>query len=175
MPTIRMKLNAASIEKAVQEVKAYRRSVGEKAEILRQRVAQEVAALAETGFNSALYDDILRGGPKAPDVLVEVENGNNVSLVIAYGKEAVFVEFGAGVSYNGAAGSSPHPMGQATMMLIGTYGKGYGAREVWGYYEDGELKLTRGTPASMPMYLALQEVAARVFNIAKEVFGGDSG
>lgn len=175
MPIIRMKLNTASIEQAVKEVKAYQRSVTEKTEILRQRVAKEVAALAETGFNGAMYDDVLNEGMKTPDVRVEVKDEGGISLVIAYGQEAVFAEFGAGVYYNGAAGSSPHPTGQANMMLIGTYGKGYGARKVWGYYdENGDLKLTRGTPASMPMYLALREVAKTVSNIAKEVFGGNS-
>ena len=40
----------------------------------------------------------------------------------------------------------------------------------WGYYEDGELVITRGTPASMPMYNAVQKVTKRAIEIAREVF-----
>ena len=39
-----------------------------------------------------------------------------------------------------------------------------------GYYEDGELIITRGTPASMPMYNAVQEVTKKAIEIAREVF-----
>ena len=54
---------------------------------------------------------------------------------------------------------------------IGSYGKGLGKRKVWGYYRDGELILTHGTPATMPMYNALKQACDNIWSIAREVFG----
>ena len=45
-----------------------------------------------------------------------------------------------------------------------------GKRQVWGFYEDGELKLTHGAPATMPMYNAMKIVCDEIVAIAKEVF-----
>jgi hypothetical protein len=57
------------------------------------------------------------------------------------------------------------------MAAIGTYGKGNGAKEVWGYLgSDGKIHLTRGTPASMPLYKAVQSVSRDIARIAREVF-----
>lgn len=99
-------------------------------------------------------------------------NGENVSVVVASGEDAVWVEFGAGVYHNGAAGSSPHPKGNELGFTIGSYGKGNGRKTTWGYLDDdGELHLTHGTPATMPMYRAMETVSEEVYLIAKEVFG----
>jgi hypothetical protein len=102
---------------------------------------------------------------------VVVEDNGNMTLVIANGTDAVFMEFGAGVYYNGAVGSSPNPLGAALGFTIGSYGFGQGKKEVWGYMgEDGRLHLTHGTPASMPLYRALQSVVNDIEQIAREVF-----
>lgn len=165
---ISMKLNSASIQQAVSQVREYQKDLEAKTDRLRERVAEELARLCEEGFNGAGYDDILLEGMRVPNVDVTVEKDGKITLVIAHGKEAVFAEFGAGVYYN--PGGSPNPLTAPGVVAIGTYGKGYGARKVWGYYEEGKLKLTHGTPASMPMYHAIQEVAKRLPDIAKEVF-----
>jgi hypothetical protein len=48
---------------------------------------------------------------------------------------------------------------------------GNGSKQIWGYYADnGDLVLTRGTKATMPMYNASQEIINNVVRIAKEVF-----
>lgn len=93
------------------------------------------------------------------------------ATLVLEGAEVLFIEFGAGVHYNGSVGSSPHPLGAQNGFLIGTYGMGNGSRRVWGYYaESGELVLTRGTKATMPMYMADQEIIRNVVRIAREVF-----
>ena len=74
--------------------------------------------------------------------------------------------------HNGSAGRSPNPYGNDLGFTIGSYGKGYGKKQVWGYYdEDNNLVLTRGTPATMPMYNATQEIMRKSVEIAREVFG----
>ena len=76
------------------------------------------------------------------------------------------------MAYNGSTGSSPHPLGAQYGFLIGSYGMGNGSKQVWGYYADsGELVLTRGTKATMPMYSADLEIINNVVAIAKGVFG----
>ena len=85
-------------------------------------------------------------------------------------EDAVWIEFGAGVYHNGSPGSSPHPHGAELGMTIGGFGKGNGKKEVWGFYEEGELKLSRGTPAKMPMARAVSTVCNEISEIAREVF-----
>lgn len=177
MPKITLRLDREDIGRAIREVNSYASELEEKAKRLSARLSGELAELSEVGFNGALYDYVLNEGATVPDVNVSVDIRDDVYVVIALGKEAVFAEFGAGVYFNGPAGTSPHPWGPSNLFYIGTYGKGYGARKVWGYYDDGgNFKLTHGTPASKPMYYADQEVRSRIVEIAREVFkDGDIG
>lgn len=128
---------------------------------------------AEAGFQVALTTDIFTGmEPPPPDVQVNIEDDGDVTLVIASGEEAVFIEFGAGVYYNGAAGTSPHPKGEENGFRIGEYGKGQGKRNVWalpGSTHDYPI-LTHGTPAAMPMYHGVQEVLTIIADLAREAF-----
>lgn len=83
----------------------------------------------------------------------------------------MFIEFGAGIHYNGAAGSSPHPKGEEFGYTIGSYGQGKGKNESWVYYADsGEWVRSYGTEATMPMYKASVEIIQNIRKIAKEVF-----
>jgi hypothetical protein len=127
---------------------------------------------AESGFASAQYDDIIGEGPRKPNVTIHWGQSNNMYVVIADGEEAIFVEFGAGVFHNGAVGSSPHPLGSENGYTIGSYGKGRGKQNAWGYIgEDGEVHITRGTRAQMPLYNATKSVISKIPQIAREVFG----
>lgn len=167
---IRMSLDPASIGAAIKQLEDYKNDLPDKAEQIRKRVTEELQKLVAEGFNGAVYDDVLHEGMKVPDVEVTVDERDNVSVIIAHGKEAVFVEFGAGVYYNPSG--SPHPSRPSGIVNIGEYGKGYGKRKIWGYYKNGELKLTHGTPASAPMYHALKAIAEKLPDIAREVFKG---
>lgn len=168
---ISIPLDSNGIGNAIREIEEYKQEIKRKTDQLQKRVAERIAETASEGFGSAVVDDLLRGGTRTASVNVNVDTRGNVSVVVANGEDAVWVEFGAGVYYNGQAGSSPHPKGGELGMSIGGYGKGYGARNVWGFYEDGELKLTHGTPAAMPMYNAAKTVCAEIVKIAREVFG----
>lgn len=170
---VRFTLDAKSINKAIKEIEEYKQEVLRKTNELRKRVAERIAEDASSGFASAIIDDLLQnsGGARSANVSVEVSDSGNTTLVIANGQDAIWCEFGAGVYHNGAVGSSPHPKGAELGFTIGSYGKGLGSKTVWGFYEDGELKLTHGAPASMPMYTACQKVCEDIADIAREVFG----
>lgn len=167
---IRFGLSAREIDKAIRELEQYKQDIIRKTDLLRARVAERLAELSRDGFAGAIVDDLLKGGQRTAQVDVSIDQRDNVTLVIARGEDAVWVEFGAGVHYNGSAGTSPHPKGSELGFTIGGYGKGMGKKDVWGFYEDGELRLTHGAPAVMPMYNAVKTVCDEIAEIAREVF-----
>lgn len=170
MKRIRIGLDPDSVQSAIDELERYKGWLKNKTDLLRQRVGMLIAWSASRGFSQAVADDVVKGETRYAEVDVSVAEDGNVTVVMATGEDAVFIEFGAGVYYNGPVGSSPHPKGGELGFTIGGYGKGYGAKEVWGFYDGGHLVLTHGTPASMPMYRGLKEVCDRIGEIAREVF-----
>ena len=152
-------LSESEIDSAIKELESYKQDILRKCDILRERIADKVDDLTKES-----------GGARKANVSVSVENGDNISVIIATGEDAVWCEFGAGIFHNGSVGSTPNPYSNNVGFAIGTYGKGNGAKKSWGFYENGELKITHGTPASMPMYNAVQAVAQEVEQIAREVF-----
>lgn len=171
---ISVDLSTRGIDKAIKELEKYKQEFLRKVDIFRKRLADEIGAMAQTGFASSGVDDTLRGGTRSAEVTVSVEDNGNISLVIADGKDAVWCEFGAGVYYNGSVGGSPNPYGSELGLTIGSYGEGHGKQQVWGYYEvPGDpttLVLTHGTQATMPMYNAVQSIVPKAVTIAQEVF-----
>lgn len=163
-------LSAREINRAIKELEQYKQEIIRKTDLLREKVADRLAELAKSGFAGAVVDDLLRGGQRTAQVDVTIEDRENVTLVIANGEDAIWAEFGAGVHHNSSPGSSPHPKGSKLGFTIGSYGKGMGKKDTWGFYEDGELRLTHGAPATMPMYNALKTVCDEISEIAREVF-----
>jgi len=169
---IRFGLNTKDINRAIRELQEFKQDFLEKVDTYRKRIAEEIAVNASMLFANSVVDDVIQGSPRRPDVQVTVDERGGISVVVANGEDAVWCEFGAGVYHNGSVGSSPNPFGTDLGLTIGSYGKGHGKQSAWGYYdEDGNLVITRGTPASMPMYNAVQEVARKSVEIAREVFG----
>lgn len=168
---IKVGMSESDIDRAIKELEQYKRDLTRKTKLFREKIADKIANLCDSGFAGAVVDDLLNGGQKKADVNVSLVHLTDSSVVIATGDDAVWVEFGTGVHHNGSVGSSPHPKGLELGFTIGGYGKGMGERDTWGYYEDGELYLTHGAPASMPMYNAVKTVCAEISNIAREVFG----
>lgn len=163
-------LSEGEIDKAIRELEKCKQEIITKTELLRNKVAELIAKKAQMGFNGAILDDLVKGGVRYANVDVSVDSKGSITLVVANGEDAIWVEFGAGVYHNSGAGSSPHPRGSELGFTIGSFGKGFGKKEVWGFYEDGELKLTHGTPAIMPMYEAMKTTCQEIAMIAKEVF-----
>ena len=163
--------DTASIQRAIRELEAYKKWLTEKAEELKRRVAYLIATNAREIFNNAVADDLINEAAVIGNVDVTVEHNGNVTLVIANGEDAVFMEFGAGVYHNGSVGSSPNPLGANLGFTIGSYGLGNGAKNAWGFRdENGDLHLTHGVPASMPMYRSMMAVVDNIEQIAREVF-----
>lgn len=174
MKTIAFSLSASSIGQAIHELRAYREDFKQRCEALRRMVAERIRWSAENGFRMAVVSDVIFGQDTPNDVTVTAEDRDNITVVIASGTQAIFIEFGAGVYHNGGKGmigQSPHPWGAERGFAIGMYGKGHGQRNAWGYTDGGTLTVTRGTPAAMPMYRGMQEAILNFASMVREVFG----
>ena len=168
---IQFKLDEKDIGRAISEIARFKKDFLARVDTYRKRVAEELSNIASLKFGSATMEHTIMGATRKPSVNVSVSERGNISVVVADGEDAVWCEFGAGVYYNGSVGSSPNPYGKDIGFTIGSYGKGYGKGRAWGYYDDdGELVITRGTPASMPMYNAAKEITRKAIEIAREVF-----
>lgn len=160
---IKMSLSIDSIENAIAELKAFRDSLDAKKYQLLEELTKIGLKEASIRFTTAMYDGI-------NDSTVRAELTHFGYRIVAEGKAVAFIEFGAGVYHNtGEPYPDPRPEG---IVGIGEYGKGYGKRQAWGFRnEDGELTITRGNPAAMPMWYASEEMRSKIQKIAQEVFG----
>lgn len=160
---ITLTLNSASIDRAIRQLKEYKGWVEEKTQELTRRLAELGAYEATVRFSRAFYD-----GEK--DIEVSVDPIPNGYKITASGEAVCFIEFGAGVYFNGP---EPYPERRpAGVSKIGEYGQGKGKQNSWGYYDNGgDLHITHGNPAAMPMYHASREMRQEVERIAREVFG----
>ncbi len=172
-------LSVKGIEKLKQELINYRdNELQRKIDLFVERLAQSGIPTIESRIADASYTydekNIQSGSNTEHNTYIKVDKliGLSQATLVLEGKEVLFIEFGAGIFYNTEAGTSPHPLGAENGFLIGSYGEGHGTQKVWGYYADsGELVLTHGVRATMPMYSASVEIRNNVVRIAKEVFG----
>lgn len=160
---IRTGLNVEGIEAAIQEVKAFRNSLKLKADMLIERLAEIGVREASVRFTTAMYDG-------TNDTSVTLETISNGYAIVAEGQAVAFIEFGSGVYHNPG---EPYPNARPEGIVgIGEYGKGHGKRQAWGYRdESGEVVVTHGNPAAMPMWYASEEMRNNIAKIAQEVFG----
>lgn len=168
---ISISLSETSIDEALSDLREYKADFIRKTKIFQDRIASALAHEAETGFNGAVLEDFTDGSQVLGNVDVSVDTRGDITVVVANGEDAVWIEFGAGVYHNGSPGTSPHPKGTELGLTIGRYGKGYGKKKAWGYFDGTELKVTHGTPASMPMAKAVTKICNDIVSIAREVFG----
>ena len=160
---ITMDLSVSSIENAIKELKAFRDSIEIKKRSLLKGLGEIGIREASVRFTTAIYD-----GVNDSDVTLEpISDGYCIK---AEGKAVAFIEFGAGVYHNP---SEPYPNPRPSGIVgIGEYGKGHGKRQAWGFRDDsGELVITHGNPAAMPMWYASEEMRKSIVKLFKEEFG----
>ena len=158
-----MDLSVSSIENAIKELKVFRDSLERKKDKLLEELANIGVKEASVRFTTAMYDGV-------NDTDVELKDIANGYAILAKGHAVFFIEFGAGVYHNTG---EPYPdLRPEGVVGIGEYGKGYGKRQAWGFEdESGELVITHGNPAAMPMWYASEEMRNNILKIAKGVFG----
>lgn len=169
MKSIRLSFSQESINNAIKQVEHYKRSLANKNE-------EFVRKLAELGIDVARVEIMHTKGDADKPVLFETKVNSfglfKQAIINMSGQEVLFIEFGAGVHFNGPAGSSPHPKGEEFGYVIGSYGYGQGTKDYWYYVDESGARLrSYGTEASMPMYKASLAIMMEIQRIAKEVYG----
>ena len=97
------------------------------------------------------------------------------AVIFLQGKDALFVEFGAGIYYNNG---DAHPLAAEFGYGVGTYPSKNGHNRAinpgyWWYKDDnGTLNLSLGTKAAKPMYEAAQNARNTAIMTAMSVFKG---
>lgn len=159
--TIRVSLNAASIDRAITELNDYKAGLKSKGKLLCERLAAMGATKVSLGYARAAYT-----GDK--DISVSVEESDKGYRIIAAGESVAFVEFGAGVKMGGG-----HPLNGQFGTGPGTYPNGKGHWDDpngWYLPKDKGGAHTYGNPPAMVMYDAGKELREEILRVAKEVF-----
>lgn len=137
-----------------------------------------VRELTKAGMDEARNHLVGLGDSDPPDFATETpyvrmgfRDGLMTSTIRLEGEDVAFVEFGAGIHYNGNPNGSPNKYGVKLGYTIGSYGQHQGLQEEWQYYEDGEWHKSQGTEATMPLFHATEAIRQRYIDIAKTVFG----
>lgn len=165
---ISFNLSVDSIQKAIDEVERYKQRLVSKNDEFVRRLAEVGIPVIDQRISAAQGDS-----DKNHNTYIRINSFGTYSqaVLVVEGKTILWIEFGAGIHYNGAAGSSPHPKGQELGYTIGSYGKGQGANDFWFYTADtGESVMSHGTEATMPVYSASVEIQRRIREIARQVF-----
>lgn len=163
-----IELDSASIEKAIKATEQYKKWLDQKSKALAKRLAELGATSASLGFAQAFYD-----GPN--DVDIRIRSVPNGYVVSANGEAALFIEFGAGITYSGVS----HPEAAEYGMGPGTYpGKGHWDDPKGWYLPKAKQnaagdKHSYGNPAQMPMYEARKTIEQNITEIVREVFASD--
>lgn len=176
--SLKADLSISSIRKLQEDLRKYQNSLNQKVKIFAEKLAETGIPVINENMAKAAFTVDEKGIQSGADpqhyTYVKLHTFGDYARadLIVEGAELLFIEFGSGVYYNGSAGTSPHPKGEEFGYVIGSYGKGHGVQKVWGYYADsGELILTHGVEATMPMYKASLEIAENIVKIAKQIFG----
>lgn len=172
MKTISINIfDSKRIDEATKAIEDMRKEYEDKIVEFKHRLAEEICVRARMNYASAWYNDIIYPEDVAfkkqsVNVSVDWQDNNGEVIITVNGSNAVWVEFGTGVYYNGAVGSRPHPWGDSVPCGIGEYGFGLGKNPFWWFNDFA----TRGTEAQMPLYNAVIEVEQIAGDIAREVF-----
>lgn len=157
----------SALDDLISDVQHLNSRLQRKADEIARRLAEIGVQEAQFGFASAQYDGVY-------DAEVHLDRrGPGQYAVVADGESVLFIEFGAGITYNYNAA---HPEAAENGMGPGTYNP---ASDAWmrpeGWWMDGpDGKVhTWGNPPEMPMYLAVKDLEAQLEQIAREVFADE--
>jgi hypothetical protein len=172
--TITIKLNTASINQAIKELKAYQKKV--------ENAGAEIAKrLANLGYEVAygIMDGHVFSGETIESLEV-VDAGEGKFILQAGSQALLFFEFGAGVTYS----SEKNPLSDEFGFGPGTYpnAKGHWNDPNGWWYETDDPRLTvrvdskgqglghsYGNPPHMPFYKASKAMRDALLETAKEV------
>jgi hypothetical protein len=163
--TITVKLSSSGLESAAKQLRKYAESLNDKSEKL-------VRELCSVGVDNAIGELLHHIDTGETINSIQYEHNGKSGRIVA-GGNAVWIEFGTGVRYNGAVGSYAHEKAaELGMSPIGCYGQGNGANENGWWYigKDGKRHHTFGIASTPFMYNTSKELRRELKDIAKDVF-----
>lgn len=166
-------IRVEGMKKTLEVVRKQAELSDERKELFLKKLADEFRVSLRVHFNSnwSLYID------NPSPILVGVEREGDGYAVYAQGDQVAFIEFGAGVFYNGSGAN--YKLGRPPEISgIGEYGKGKGSQPLWGYYDKNGMTyngkpfvhLTHGNPPANAFYHASVDTRRKIKDIAREVF-----
>lgn len=160
---ISIRLNEKSVQKAIDKIDAYADNLEKKVETYLEKLAE--AGIAEANISLMDVDSDNRGGA---NVHVGDKTSNSITVNMG-GSKALFIEFGAGITYS----NPQHPKAGEMGYGVGTYPYQKHALDPrgWWYSTGGQKHIhSYGNRAYMPLYNASQSIKEQAAEIAKEVF-----
>jgi hypothetical protein len=164
--TIKIKLDAESINEAIKEIEQYRLEIDKK-------IGRFIKELISEGLSVAnAYVGIGQGDSTPGTVSYEISSTGDVinAAITLSGKDAVFIEFGAGIAYNTG---TQHPKAEELGFEIGSYPSKHPPNKAInpGYWYYGGGIRSIGTEATMPLYHSAEEMRNIISEKAMEIFG----
>lgn len=158
---IRFSLDTKDIDRAIKELKLFKKVFLEKCNRLIQELTDLGADIAKVEVTQldAVYTGELRNSIEG-----YYSPSTNVGIIKAGAYYAVYVEFGTGV----VGSKSPHPNPQGYTYDVNAHGD-----EGWVYYDDdsGNFRWTKGFKSRPFMYNTARQLEKDCKKIAEEVFG----
>ena len=171
-----------SIAKAIRELERFKSDYEKKVKEYKEKLVEECVNFAQINTDSCWYDDYVDVGEatyafskRSLNCYFYTEEKDGMYVITGTGDfspydgstNLVWVEFGAGMYYNGNIGNNPNPLWEGTgLKAIGEYGYRQGRFPVW----SAPYGLSHGTQAQMPMYNACIQTEQIAEELAKEVF-----
>ena len=165
-------MSSSSVGAALSEIEARIKKLQRLAEELPKALAGFGVTRAEVRFSNAVGNIFLSGSWETPVIDVYAMPIDGGWAVVANGEQVCFVEFGAGVYYNGDdsyLGERPEGI-----VGIGEYGEKKGNRPFWVYRDSsGDLQYTQGTPANNALFFTAQEMRSVIEEAARKILNDD--
>ena len=158
---IKFSLNDKDIDRAIREVKQFKKEFLEKCNRLVKVLTEEGVEIAKLQVKQL---DAVYSGELMNSIEGYYSPSSNVGIIKAGAYYAVYVEFGTGV----VGSQSPHPNPQGWQYDINGHGD-----EGWVYYdeESGSFRWTKGFMSRPFMYNTARQLEKECKKIAQEVFG----
>lgn len=168
---IKFGLDPREIDRAIKELRKFNLSIKDRLAEFFNILLEDGKTEANDRLNSTIGDSVQ--GIITSDVIMM--GGDELRAVITLmGKDALFIEFGAGIAYNTG---KQHPYADKFGYGVGTYPSKHPPNRAmnpgyWYYREEGNDKVVRsiGTQASMPIFYASETMRNNAIRRAMEVF-----
>jgi hypothetical protein len=164
---IKFGLSVSEINRAIQEVEAYKKELNNKVQDYARRLSDLGLLTAK-----AIIQSHTASGSTIGSLRVETDSLGQITRmrVVVESEAILFLEFGAGIKYNQG---NENPKASELGYGVGTYPDqthAYDPNGWWYQDENGEWKHSFGVKAVMPMYNASLVMATMAVKVAKEVF-----